>query len=76
MTLTIMYYNYFEMNYEQQFFTLGGLPGGPSDDGWSQPVGRVRPATYSVETAKLKIKTVSNTDFYNTNIYFFSSFCY
>ncbi|KAL6431458.1 hypothetical protein ACFW04_007220 [Cataglyphis niger] len=31
--------------------------GGPSDDGWSQPVGRVRPATYSVETAKLKIKT-------------------
>ncbi|XP_070158177.1 eukaryotic translation initiation factor 4 gamma isoform X3 [Polyergus mexicanus] len=32
-------------------------PGGPSDDGWSQPVGRVRPTTYSVETAKLKIKT-------------------
>ncbi|XP_012530181.1 eukaryotic translation initiation factor 4 gamma 3 isoform X2 [Monomorium pharaonis] len=30
--------------------------GGPTDDGWSQPVGRVRPATYSVETAKLKNK--------------------
>ncbi|XP_014477093.1 PREDICTED: eukaryotic translation initiation factor 4 gamma 3-like isoform X2 [Dinoponera quadriceps] len=32
----------------------GGL--GPTDDGWSQPVGRMRPATYSVETAKLKNK--------------------
>lgn len=30
--------------------------GGPTDDGWSQPVGRVRPAAYSVETAKLKNK--------------------
>ncbi|XP_018310544.1 eukaryotic translation initiation factor 4 gamma isoform X4 [Mycetomoellerius zeteki] len=30
--------------------------GGPTDDGWSQPVGRVRPTTYSVETAKLKNK--------------------
>ncbi|XP_071572693.1 eukaryotic translation initiation factor 4 gamma isoform X3 [Temnothorax nylanderi] len=30
--------------------------GGPTDDGWSQPVGRVRPVTYSVETAKLKNK--------------------
>ncbi|XP_018394240.1 PREDICTED: eukaryotic translation initiation factor 4 gamma 3 isoform X2 [Cyphomyrmex costatus] len=29
---------------------------GATDDGWSQPVGRVRPATYSVETAKLKNK--------------------
>ncbi|XP_011251008.1 eukaryotic translation initiation factor 4 gamma 3 isoform X6 [Camponotus floridanus] len=29
--------------------------GPASDDGWSQPVGRVRP-TYSVESAKLKIK--------------------
>ncbi|XP_011331702.1 eukaryotic translation initiation factor 4 gamma 3 isoform X2 [Ooceraea biroi] len=33
----------------------GGLCG-PTDDGWSQPVGRVRPTTYSVETAKLKNK--------------------
>lgn len=37
----------------------GGL-GGPTDDGWSQPVGRVRPTTYSVETAKLKNKPVSS----------------
>lgn len=29
---------------------------GPTDDGWSQPVGRMRPAAYSVETAKLKNK--------------------
>lgn len=35
---------------------IGGL--GPTDDGWSQPVGRIRPVTYSVETAKLKNKPV------------------
>lgn len=34
--------------------------GGPTDDGWSQPVGRMRPVTYSVETAKLKNKPVSD----------------
>ncbi|XP_032674035.1 eukaryotic translation initiation factor 4 gamma 3-like isoform X4 [Odontomachus brunneus] len=29
---------------------------GPTDDGWSQPVTRMRPSAYSVETAKLKNK--------------------
>ncbi|XP_019698474.2 eukaryotic translation initiation factor 4 gamma 1 isoform X4 [Harpegnathos saltator] len=29
---------------------------GPTDDGWSQPVGRMRLTAYSVETAKLKNK--------------------
>lgn len=38
----------------------GGI--GPTDDGgWSQPVARTR-QPYSVETAKLKNKPVSNFD--------------
>lgn len=40
-----------------QSYIIGGF--GPADEGgWSQPVGRTR-QTYSVETAKLRQKTVS-----------------